>query len=71
MLYEVITERFEVADSYDPQDLTGSAFGLIEGEPYQLTVRFGSPVAHLVRERRWHPSQTLVEQPDGASYNFV
>jgi len=62
---ELTDERFEVPDSYGPQDLTGSAFGLIGGEPYQLTVRFGAPVAHLVRERLWHPSQTLVEQPDG------
>jgi len=59
-------DRFEVPEDYDPQNLTGSAFGLIEGEPFPLTVRFGSAVAHLVRERHWHPSQTLTEEADGS-----
>jgi len=63
---ELTDERFEVPEDYAPHDLTGSAFGLIEGEPYLLTVRFGSAVAHLVRERLWHPSQSLVEQADGS-----
>jgi len=63
---ELTDERFEVPDDYDPGDLTGSAFGLIEGETWPLTVRFGSAVAHLVRERHWHPSQTLTEESDGS-----
>jgi len=63
---EVLEERFEVPEEYGPEDLTGSAFGLIEGESFELQVRFGAEVAHLVRERLWHPSQSLVEQPDGS-----
>jgi len=63
---ELLDERFEVPEDYAPEDLTGSAFGLIEGESFELQVRFGAPVAHLVRERRWHPSQTLAEESDGS-----
>jgi len=63
---ELTSERFEVPEDYTADDLTGSAFGLIEGEGYELTVRFGSAVAHLVRERHWHPSQTLREEADGS-----
>lgn len=63
---ELLEERFEVPEDYSPNDLTGSAFGLIEGESFELRVRFGAEVAHLVRERRWHPSQAIVEQPDGS-----
>ena len=63
---EVTGERFEEPEGYTPADLTGSAFGLVEGESFELQVRFAAPVAHLVRERRWHPSQILVEEPDGS-----
>jgi len=62
----LLEERFEVPESYSPDDLTGHAFGLIEGAPFELQVRFGPAVAHLVRERLWHPSQQLVEQADGS-----
>lgn len=62
----VLEERFEVPEEYAPEDLTGSAFGLIEGESFELQVEFGPEVAHLVRERRWHPSQTLAEHADGS-----
>lgn len=62
---EVLEDRFEVPEEYAPEDLTGSAFGLIEGESFELQVEFGPEVAHLVRERRWHPSQKVVEGEDG------
>ncbi len=63
---ELLDDRFEVPEGYNADDLTGSAFGLIEGETFQLKVRFGSAVAHLVRERNWHPSQSIEEQADGS-----
>lgn len=58
-------QRFEVPEDYAPDDLTGSAFGLIEGEAMTMKVRFGAAIAHLIRERIWHPSQVLEEGPDG------
>lgn len=63
---EVTKQRFEVPDDYQPDDLTGSAFGLIEGEAMTVKVRFGAPIAHLIRERVWHPTQKLVENTDGS-----
>ncbi len=62
----LLEDRFEVPEEYLAEDLTGSAFGLIEGETYELKVRFGDTVAHLVRERLWHPSQLIEEQADGS-----
>ena len=62
----LLEDRFEVPEEYMAEDLTGSAFGLIEGETYELKVRFGDTVAHLVRERLWHPSQLIEEQADGS-----
>lgn len=63
---EVLDERFEVPEDYSADDLTGSAFGLVEGEAAEIRVQFGKEVAHLVRERHWHPSQRLEESADGS-----
>jgi predicted DNA-binding transcriptional regulator YafY len=63
---EVLTERFEVPDDYRAADLTGSAFGLIDEAPSTIRVRFAAAVAHLIRERTWHPGQELREEADGS-----
>ena len=63
---EVSRERFEVPDDFVAADLTGSAFGLIDDTPVAVRVRFGAAVAHLIRERNWHPTQVLEEAGDGS-----
>lgn len=63
---EVGRERFEVPEDFSPGQLTGNAFGLIDAAPLPVRVRFGPEVAHLIRERRWHPTQQLHEEADGA-----
>ena len=63
---ELLEDRFEVPEEYNADDLTGNAFGLIEGETFEMKVRFCSAVAHLVRERHWHSSQSIDEQEDGS-----
>ncbi len=62
----VLAERFEVPDDFSPADLTGTAFGLIDGEPQTVRVRFGAEISHLIRERIWHPSQEVAESDDGS-----
>lgn len=62
----VLNERFEVPDDFRPEALTGGAFGLIDGAPLPVRARFCPEVAHLIRERSWHPSQSLEELPDGS-----
>ena len=62
----VTGERFEVPADFRVEDLTGSAFGLIDESPIEVRVRFSPAVAHLIRERTWHPSQNLVEEPGGS-----
>jgi predicted DNA-binding transcriptional regulator YafY len=63
---DVSRERFEVPDDFVAADLTGSAFGLIDDTPVAVRVRFGAAVAHLIRERNWHPTQVLEEAADGS-----
>jgi proteasome accessory factor B len=59
-------ERFEIPADFSVEQLTGSAFGLVDEEPMQIEVRFGPKVAHLIRERVWHPSQQLTADADGS-----
>ncbi len=64
---EVHPERFEVPEDYHPEMLTGTAFGLIDdGELRRLELLFDKEVAHLIRERIWHPEQQIEEKKDGS-----
>lgn len=63
---ELLDDRFEVPEDYRVEQLTGESFGLIDEGAFDIRVRFSSQVAHLVRERTWHPSQRLQLAADGS-----
>lgn len=64
---ELLDQRFQVPDDYRVDQLTGTAFGLIEeGETHELELYFSSEVAPYIRERIWHPEQEIVEHEDGS-----
>ncbi|MCB9743173.1 MAG: WYL domain-containing transcriptional regulator [Alphaproteobacteria bacterium] len=58
-------EKFTVPEGYDPAEMVRDAFGIIGGQPVPVTLRFDARVAPYVRERRWHRSQQILEEPDG------
>jgi predicted DNA-binding transcriptional regulator YafY len=59
-------ERFALPASFDFRQLFGSHFGIHWGEgEAEVRIRFAAHAAAYVRERQWHPSQTILEQPDG------
>lgn len=42
------------------------SFGVLSGHgEYDVVIRFDELVADYIREKRWHASQQLIEQPDG------
>ena len=43
----------------------GHSLGAFEGMPERVEIDFAAGVAPYVRERQWHPSQTLSDLPDG------
>ncbi|WP_298437551.1 YafY family protein [Geobacter sp.] len=63
---ELLKERFEIPDEYRPGERLKGAFGIVDEEPLAVTVRFSPEVAHAIRDRLWHPSQSLREEPDGS-----
>lgn len=60
-------ERFAVPESFDFRRLSASQFGIHWGaDAIEVRIRFASSAAAYVRERIWHPSQSIVDHPDGS-----
>ncbi len=59
-------ERFELPDDFRPEEKLRKAFGIVEEEAVPVRVRFSPVVAHLVRDRVWHPTQRVREEKDGS-----
>lgn len=58
-------ERFDYPANWHPQARIADAFGIISGEPEDVRIAFSEQVAAYIRERTWHPSQTLTTMADG------
>lgn len=55
-------------DGFDLKRHLTDSFGIIRGSgvTQQIQIRFAREVARIVREKTWHPSQKLTDQPDGS-----
>jgi predicted DNA-binding transcriptional regulator YafY len=64
---DVLARAFTRPEGFDLEAHMASAFGVYRnGEPIAVEVRFAPSVARYIREARWHESQELTPQPDGA-----
>ncbi len=62
-----LKESFVVPADFDFRKLSASQFGMHWGEDeVEVKILFARPAAAYVRERIWHPSQTIAEHPDGS-----
>ena len=59
-------DRFEIPASYSSSDRYAEQFGLIEEPPHEVKILFSEDVAHLMRERQWHPSQRIKKLKNGS-----
>lgn len=60
------SQRGEVPPDFNAEEVERSAFGVHTGaEPMRYVLQFESDIAEYIRERVWHPSQTLDELPNG------
>jgi predicted DNA-binding transcriptional regulator YafY len=62
----VTRQRFEIPETFVPEDYFSDAFGLVTDQPMPLKIRFDSEVAHLIKERSWRPDQQMLTEPDGS-----
>jgi predicted DNA-binding transcriptional regulator YafY len=63
---EVTAETFTMPDAFNVQAFLKDSFGIYQGPPVTVRIRFRESVAGYIRERIWHPSQQLIDQPDGS-----
>jgi proteasome accessory factor B len=62
---EVLDQGFEMPADFSPAEYARSAFGIFGGKAETVELVFAEAIASYVRERNWHESQTLADEPDG------
>ena len=63
---EVLDEGFEIPADFSPSEYARSAFGISGGEAETVELVFRPAMAGYIRERTWHESQRLTDEPDGS-----
>ncbi len=62
----VLDEPFIMPAGMTSKRMYGDRFGIIWKEDFHKTrIRFEAEVAPYIRERKWHPTQQIVERRDG------
>lgn len=63
----MLDEPYAAKAAVDPEGYFASSFGIIRGEAAEdVVLRFKSHLAPFIQERRWHPSQEITVEADGA-----
>ena len=62
---EVLDQGFEIPADFSPSEYARSAFGIFGGRPETIELVFPASLAGYIRERNWHESQVLTDEPDG------
>ena len=63
---EVTDEDFDLPSAFDLKEFLQDSFGIYQGAPVTVRIRFLPSVAGYIRERIWHPSQHLATDTDGS-----
>jgi len=64
----MLDERFERPKDFDPKTILGGSLGVMSGKgDYQVVITMDAWLTDVLRGRRWHPSQTVGELPEGGS----
>lgn len=59
-------ESFQIPENFDLDEFFGDSFGIFQGEPTRVKIRFSQEVAGYIKEKIWHESQKLEPQEDGS-----
>jgi predicted DNA-binding transcriptional regulator YafY len=63
----VTTTTFELPKDVELERTLASAWDIVADQPLEeIVIRFSKESAARAKETRWHPSQTIEEQPDGS-----
>ena len=62
-------DTFDRPSNFSIDETIGNGFQMVceaDAEIREIVIRCDAQVAKYVREKRWHPTQTIEEQPDGS-----
>jgi proteasome accessory factor B len=63
---ELLDDAYAVPSDFDPEAYLATGWGIMAGpETTEVALRFTPTATPHVRERRWHPSQSLTPTPEG------
>lgn len=61
----LVDDTFKIPEGFDAQVFMQSSFGVFQGDPIHVRIRFSPEAAGYVQEKIWHPTQHIVPLPDG------
>jgi predicted DNA-binding transcriptional regulator YafY len=62
---EIISERFTIPKKFNLNEFLKGSFNIFKGEEdYEIVIEFDSWAADLIRGRKWHASQQMMELPN-------
>jgi predicted DNA-binding transcriptional regulator YafY len=59
-------DTFELPEEFDVDEFMRGSFGVYQGKPDNVRILFSADVAEYIKERIWHESQKLHDNPDGS-----
>jgi predicted DNA-binding transcriptional regulator YafY len=59
-------DTFAVPEDFKLEDFLRSSFGVFQGKPRKVKIRFAQEVAGYIQEKVWHESQKIRPQKDGS-----
>ncbi|MGE5255724.1 MAG: helix-turn-helix transcriptional regulator [Hyphomicrobiales bacterium] len=63
---DITDEAFTVPDGLNLDHFLKSSFGVFQGPPARVKIRFTKDIAGYITEKSWHPSQKVSVRPDGS-----
>ena len=65
-MLHITHEHFDIPSDFDFDAIMQRSFGVFQGAPVKVKVRFDKQIAGYIREKVWHGSQRISEQKDGS-----
>jgi predicted DNA-binding transcriptional regulator YafY len=59
-------ETFDMPEDFKVEDFMQTSFGVFQGKPQDVRIRFAAEIAGYISEKTWHQTQKIEPQKDGS-----
>ena len=63
---KLTADTFEIPSDFCMDEFTKGRFRVMDGDPVEIRIRFTKNLAQYVKERIWHPTQSISDESDGS-----